>query len=70
MTLVLKPTQRQILLLRSRGLSNKQIADALERRVGMIEYHVTAALKNNPEHNSLSLFAEFVRGQCREGVWE
>lgn len=68
--LVLTERQRECMLLRSRGLSNKEVAKALGCALNTVDYHFRTALKKNPEENEWTLFAEFVREQCKQGVWE
>lgn len=62
--------QRSILLMRSRGLSNKQIADVLGVARSTMETHITQAILANDSHNATTLLCKFVREQCSDGVWE
>ena len=68
--LVLTDRQHSCLLLRSRGLSNKEVADALGCSEKTVECHFKFAMENNPGHSPWSLLAEFVRDQCSRGIWE
>lgn len=68
--LELTPRQRECLLLRSRGLSNKQASRVMGCSDKTVEHYYRVMLKNNPDLTAWSLLAEFVREQCQQGVWE
>lgn len=68
--LSLTPAEKRCLLLRSRGLTNKEIAKTFGIAVITVERHFYNVAKKHEGLNGFALVAEFVREQCAEGVWE
>ena len=68
--LELTPKQKEVLLLRSRGLSSEDIAAALGLTTWAVSQRFYDARLANPGHSHFSLVADYVRELAQEGVWE